>query len=140
VVVPAALADTEKNAYTAAYLALKSGRFVEASKGFNEQLDLYPDGEYADQAWYWLGETRYAQHAYGMASNAFKYVINNYPGSVKEDAALLKLGQISQTLNRNNDAIKYYKRLINEHGDSNNADQARDALFSMQNNREGTQP
>jgi tol-pal system protein YbgF len=140
VTLPAATVETEKNAYTAAYLALKSGRFVEASKGFNEQLDLYPDGEYADQAWYWLGETRYAQQAYGMASNAFKYVINNYPKSVKHGAALLKLGQISQILNRNNDAIKYYNRLINEHGDSNGAEQAREALFRMQNNPEGTQP
>jgi tol-pal system protein YbgF len=137
---PSAMPETEKNAYTAAYLALKSGRFDEASKGFNEQLDLYPDGEYADQAWYWLGETRYAQHAYDMASNAFRYVINNYSTSVKHDAALLKLGQISQVLNRNNDAIKYYNRLINEHGDSNNADQARKALASMQNKAEGTQP
>ncbi len=138
--VPAATAETEKNAYTAAYLALKSGRFDEASKGFNEQLDLYPDGEYADQAWYWLGETRYAQQAYGMASNAFKYVINNYPKSVKHDAALLKLGQVSQVLNHNHDAIKYYKRLINEYGDSKSAEQAREALVRMQDNPEGTQP
>lgn len=138
--VPVATVETEKNAYTAAYLALKSGRFVEASKGFNEQLDLYPNGEYADQAWYWLGETRYAQQAYAMASNAFKYVTNNYPKSVKHGAALLKLGQISQILNRNNDAIKYYNRLINEHGDSKSAEQAREALFRMQNNPEGTQP
>lgn len=138
--VPASTVETEKNAYTAAYLALKSGRFDEASKGFNQQLDLYPDGEYADQAWYWLGETRYAQHAYGMAINAFKYVTNNYPESVKHDAALLKLGQISQILNRNSDAIKYYNRLINEHGDSKSAEQAREALVRMQNNPEGTQP
>jgi tol-pal system protein YbgF len=138
--VAAATVETEKNAYTAAYLALKSGRFDEASKGFNEQLDLYPDGEYADQAWYWLGETRYAQQAYDMAGNAFKYVINNYPKSVKHDAALLKLGQISQVLNRNNDAKKYYNRLINEYGDSKSAEQAREALFRMQNNPEGTKP
>ena len=132
--------ETEKNAYTAAYLALKSGRFDEASKGFNEQLDLYPDGEYADQAWYWLGETRYAQQAYDMAGNAFKYVINNYPKSVKYDAALLKLGQVSKVLKRNNDAIKYYNRLINEYGDTKNAEQAREALVRMQKNQEGRKP
>jgi tol-pal system protein YbgF len=140
VILPAATVETEKNAYTAAYLALKSGRFDEASKGFNEQLDLYPDGEYADQAWYWLGETRHAQQAYDMASHAFKYVINNYPKSVKHDAALLKLGQVSQVLNRNNDAIKYYNRLINEYGDSKSAEQAREALARMQNKSEGTKP
>jgi tol-pal system protein YbgF len=137
---PAAAAEAEKNAYTAAYLALKSGRFDEASKAFNEQLDLYPGGEYSDQAWYWLGETRYAQRAYGMASNAFKFVANNYPNSVKHAAALLKLGQISQALNRSNDAIKYYNRLINEHGDDSAAEQARAALARMQENPAEKQP
>ena len=138
--VPAATVETEKNAYTAAYLALKSGRFDEASKGFNEQLDLYPDGEYADQAWYWLGETRYAQQAYAMAANAFKFVINNHPKSVKFDAALLKLGQVSEVLKRNNNAMKYYNRLINEYGDSKSAEQARKALARMQHNPEGKKP
>lgn len=138
--VPASTVETEKNAYTAAYLALKSGRFDEASKGFNEQLDSYPDGEYADQAWYWLGETRYAQQAYAMAGNAFKYVINNYPKSVKYDAALLRLGNVSKVLKRNDDAIKYYNRLINEYGDTKSAEQAREALARMQKNPEGTQP
>jgi tol-pal system protein YbgF len=137
---PAVAAEAEKNAYSSAYLALKSGRFDEASKAFNEQLDLYPGGEYADQAWYWLGETRYAQRAYGMASNAFKFVVNNYPNSVKYAAALLKLGQISQKLNNRNDAYKYYNRLINEHGDSSSAELARAALAKLQNNPAGMQP
>lgn len=46
------LALVEKNAYTAAYLALKSGRYDEASKGFESVVKEFPAGEYTDQAYY----------------------------------------------------------------------------------------
>jgi len=127
----AALAEAEKNAYTSAYLALKSGRFDEASTAFNQQLDQYPDGEYADQAWYWLGETRFAQSDHDKAHNAFKYVADHYPNSVKHAAALLKLGQISQQQNNHADAREYYQRLIQSHPDSSLAEQARAALSNL---------
>jgi len=128
----AATAEAEKNAYTSAYLALKSGRYDEAAKAFNKQLDLYPDGEYADQAWYWLGETRFAQNDNGRALNAFKYVADHYPNSVKHAAALLKLGQIAEAQNHPQQSVLYYKRLIRDHVDSSMAEQARKALARIQ--------
>jgi len=128
----AAMAEAEKNAYTSAYLALKSGRYDEAANGFNKQLDLYPNGEYADQAWYWLGETRYAQNTTDRALNAFKYVADHYPDSVKHAAALFKLGQISESQNHFQQSALYYKRLIRDHADSSLAEQAREALGRTQ--------
>ena len=127
----AALAEAEKNAYTAAYLALKSGRFDEASTAFNKQLDLYPNGEYADQTWYWLGETRLAQGDHAKAHNAFKYVADHYGNSVKHAAALLKLGQIAQQQNKPSEARGYYQRLIQSHADSSLSEQARAALSNL---------
>jgi len=124
----AAVAEAEKNTYTSAYLALKSGRYDEAANAFNKQLDMYPDGEYADQAWYWLGETRFAQNDTDRAFNAFKYVADHYANSVKHAAALWKLGQISESRRHYQQASQYYKRLIQEHADSSLAEQAREAL------------
>lgn len=124
-------AEAEKNAYTSAYLALKSGRFEEASRGFNEQLDQFPDGEYADQAWYWLGEARLAQRAREHALHAFKYVVDHYPDSVKHAAALLKLGQLSEYSGAKKRAKGYYERLLREHPESTHAEQARTALAEM---------
>jgi len=128
----AAVAEAEKNTYTSAYLALKSGSFDEAGKAFNAQLDKYPAGEYADQAWYWLGETRFAQNNTDKALNAFKYVADHYPNSVKHAAALLKLGQLSEMQNHWQAALSYYKRLISDHADSSLAEQARDAVNRVQ--------
>jgi len=133
-----ALIEAEKNAYTAAYLALKSGRYDEAATAFNRQLDMYPDGEYSDQAWYWLGETRFAQHDYYRALNAFKYVADHYPDSVKHAAALMKLGQISETQNHWKQSALYYERLIRDHADSDLAEQARKAMGRTQNNSDKT--
>ncbi len=127
----AAQAEAEKNAYTAAYLALKSGRFDEASTAFNKQLDLYPNGEYADQAWYWLGETRFAQGNNTKAHNAFKYVADHYANSVKHAAALLKLGQLAQNQKNYSEARTYYQRLIQSHADSSLTEQARAALSNL---------
>lgn len=126
-----ALAEAEKNAYTAAYLALKSGRFDEASNAFNQQLDLYPNGQYADQAWYWLGETRFAQGDHDKAHNAFKYVADHFPNSVKHAAALLKLGQLAQSQNKITEARAYYQRLIQKHADSSLSEQARATLSNL---------
>ncbi len=108
----------EKDAYTAAYLALKSGRLVEASKAFNAQLDRYPKGRYVDQAWYWLGETRLAQHDFNMAFNAFKFVVDHYSGSVKHAAALLRMGEILERQKRKKRALRYYRKLLRDHPDS----------------------
>jgi len=124
----AAMAEAEKNTYTSAYLALKSGRYDEAANAFNKQLDLYPNGEYADQAWYWLGETRLAQSSTDRAFNAFKYVADHFPNSVKHAAALFKLGQITAARNDYEQSAAYYKRLIRDHPDSSLAEQAREAL------------
>jgi len=131
VAAPVANPEAEKNAYTSAYLALKSGRYEEASKGFSEQLKNFADGEYADQAWYWLGESQFAQQTQKAAIASFQRVANNYPASVKHAAALLKLGQIYQTLNQPKQASRYFNRLIKEHPDSTAAEQARSALAGM---------
>ncbi len=120
--------EVEKNAYTAAYLALKSGRYEEAANGFNQQLDRFPNGEYADQAWYWLGEARFAQNDSDRAFNAFKYVADHFSDSVKHAAALLKLGQISETRSHYQESANFYKRLIADHPDSSLAEQARESL------------
>ena len=121
----------EKNSYTAAYLALKSGRYEEATIGFKTLLNEHPKGEYADQAWFWLGESNYAQHKINEAIKAFNQVASNYPDSAKHPAALLKLAAAYQESGRKGDAKAALQRLIKQHGETNAAEQARDQLKAM---------
>jgi len=123
--------ESEKNAYTSAYLALKSGRYDEASLAFNDLLLKYPQGEYADQANYWLGESYFAQQKMKKAIAAFKKVANNYPNSAKHPAALLKLATAYRESNHKGDAKAVLQRLINQHPESNAAEQARARLKAL---------
>jgi len=129
---PAHRGEEEKNHYTAAYLALKSGRYKEATRGFRSLLKTFPKGEYANQAWYWLGESYYAQHNLKQAIHAFETIAKHYPKSAKHAAALLKLGLAYQDASRMRDARVTLQRLIQEHSDSAAAEQARSQLRLMQ--------
>jgi len=128
---PALPEEEEKNHYTAAYLALKSGRYEEATQGFRDLLKTFPKGQYTDQAWYWLGESYYAQHKLKQAITAFETVAKHYSKSAKHAAALLKLGLAYQDASRPKNARSMLQQLIREHPDSAAAEQARRQLRVM---------
>ncbi len=123
--------EAEKNAYTAAYLALKSGRFDEAIKGFRDLLHDYPKGKFADQAWYWLGESEYAKRDSKAAIHAWKTVIDRYPASPKHAAAMLKLGIALKQQGKTTAAKQMWQRLIQQHPDSPAAENARRQLKAL---------
>ncbi|MBZ0253820.1 MAG: tol-pal system protein YbgF, partial [Candidatus Methylomirabilis sp.] len=57
-----------------------------------EYLRLYPKGEYADNAQYWIGETFYSEQDYERAALAFNDVLKKYPNGDKVSLAMLRLG------------------------------------------------
>lgn len=85
-------AAQEKEAYDAAFQALKELRYADAAQLFQEFLDQYPASEYADNAQYWLGESYYVTRNYDIALGAFQNLIDQYPDSPKVPDALLKIG------------------------------------------------
>ena len=123
--------SAEKNAYTAAYLALKSSRYDESSSGFISVINLYPQGEYTDQAYYWLGESLIAQKQYKEAVTVFSTVVDKYPGSPKHASALLKLAQVYKSLNKSREARATLVRVIKEHPGSRSAELASNQLNIM---------
>jgi len=112
-------------------LALKRGRYDEASAGFSDVIAAHPDGEYTDQAYYWLGESLVAQRQLKRAVKAFSLVVSKYPRGAKHAAALLKLATTYQSLNQLGDARAALARVIQEHPDSRAAERARVLLQSM---------
>jgi len=121
----------EKNDYTAAYLALKSGRYDEAIASFKTFLNVYPSGEYADQAYYWLGESLLAKGENAAAIEAFNTLTKNYQKSSKYQAGLLKLAIAYQQVKRIGDAKAVLQRLIDEYPDSKAAERARTRLSAL---------
>ncbi len=123
--------EAEKNAYTAAYLALKSGRFDEAIEGFRKLLHDFPKGKFADQAWYWLGESHYAKRDVQAAIRAWETVARQYPDSPKHPVALLKLGIAHKQQGHAQQARQTLERLIRLHPDSAAAENARNQLKAL---------
>jgi tol-pal system protein YbgF len=82
----------EVTVYGDAFAALKAGRYDEARKGFTLYLAKYPQGDRADNAHYWLGETLYVQKDYATALESFQRVVADFPTSRKAPDAQLKVG------------------------------------------------
>jgi tol-pal system protein YbgF len=127
-----AAGEIEKNAYSAAYLALKSGRYDEASQDFASLIKAYPKGEYIDQALYWYGESLYAQHRLKQAAKVLEQLVRQHPKSAKRAPALFRLGSIYKDLHRTGDAVVVFKRLIREYPHSGMATKARRDLNQIE--------
>ncbi len=82
----------ERAAYQAAFDELKQGRYEQAIVAFEAFLQKYPEGEYAGNAQYWLGEANYVTRKFDVAEREFKTVLERFPQSTKVADAMLKLG------------------------------------------------
>jgi tol-pal system protein YbgF len=82
----------EREAYQKAFDLLKEGRYAKANAALKGFLQKYPQGAYAGNAQYWLGESNYVTRQFEQAVVEFKKVLNTYPDSNKVPDAMLKLG------------------------------------------------
>lgn len=91
---PETTAGGEREAYKTAFDLLKNRRYGEAQKAFRDLLARYPQGQYADNARYWLAESSYSNRDLPAALMEFEALVSQYPQSPKLTAALLKIGYI----------------------------------------------
>jgi tol-pal system protein YbgF len=101
----------EREAYRAAFELLKDRDYPQAKQAFTSMLARYPQGQFADNGLYWLGEIGYVTKDYPAAMIHFNRLISDYPLSPKLPGAMLKLGYV------------YY--------DQNDLEQARNVLMSV---------
>jgi tol-pal system protein YbgF len=91
---PETLEGNERDAYRDAFERLKDRDYEAAKKAFAAMLVRYPDGQFADNGVYWLGEIGYVTKDYAAALTHFNRLISDYPGSPKLPSAMLKLGYV----------------------------------------------
>ena len=82
----------EQATYDTAFDALREGRYAESARRFSAFLEQYPEGELADNATYWLGESYYVTQNYQIALDTFRSLLSRYPQSAKTQDAMLKVG------------------------------------------------
>jgi tol-pal system protein YbgF len=107
-------------------------RYAEAVRAFKDLLASRPDGAYAGNAEYWIGESLYAQGDYTGASAAFRRVFT-HPGNAKIDDAQLKLGYCALRLGDRRRAGEEFRKLVSLHPTSEYVERARGELEKLDN-------
>jgi len=120
--------ESELDAYNQSFEQLKAGQYEAAIKGFQAQLSTYPQGQYAGNAQYWLGETYYVTRDFDSAIQAFTQVVEQYPKSNKVAGATLKLGFIYHERGQAEQAIELLQKVIANFPNSNEAKFAQQRL------------
>jgi len=82
----------ERDAYDLAFAALRAGDYAQSAQLFQDFLRAFPNGDYAPNARYWLGESHYVVGDYAGAEQQFKALIARWPNHDKTPGALLKVG------------------------------------------------
>lgn len=78
--------------YDRGYTLYHQGRYVDAEASFQRFLQAHGDTDLADNAQFWIGESRFARGDWLGARMAFQEVLDRYPDGNKTADALLKVG------------------------------------------------
>ena len=111
----------EERDYQKAFELLTQRRYDEAREAFTRFLGKYPEGLYADNAQYWLGEASYVTRDFDVALDEFSKVLKRYPESSKVPGAMLKIGYIQYDQQRSKLARQTLDTLIQRYPDSSAA-------------------
>lgn len=84
----AEVADHYRNALT----LYGKGRFQEARQAFEQVFDSDRNGELADNALYWIGETYYVSGKYTEAVKYYRRIVEEFGDQNKAPDAMLKIG------------------------------------------------
>lgn len=133
VAVPVAGDDAERASYATSVELMKSRQFQAAIDSFNSFLTEFPDGRYAVNAYYWLGELYLAlpQPELERARQAFSQVVNFYPDNAKVADSLYKLGIVHHRLGDRGKAREYLERVRVQFAGSTAASLAEKQLSSL---------
>ncbi|MBO9495786.1 tol-pal system protein YbgF [Thalassotalea sp. G20_0] len=111
----------EEAAYQSAFALIRSKQFDKAKNALQEQLKTYPEGRYADNAHYWLGEVDMAQGHYDAAKVSFQIILNEFPKSPKVPDASYKLGRVHDLLGNQKEAKRLLELVVQQYPDSSAA-------------------
>ncbi len=131
---PGLLANSadERGAYETAFDALKGGRYAESAQLFQGFLQAHPEGVYAPNARYWLGESYYVTQNYELAREQFQALIERYPTHDKTPGALLKVGLSQYGLRDLDGAEATLSKVASQFPGTDAARTAEDRLHAIQ--------
>ena len=113
----------EREAYRAAYALVDGKQFDSAVTAFKQFLRDFPDGRYAPNAHYWLGELYLVLDPPDLEASrqSFALLVSQYPDHAKIPDALYKLGKVQFMKGNREKAREYFDLVIRQYGSSNSS-------------------
>ena len=126
----AAAVLTPTAAYNQAYNDYLKGNYDLAVTGFESFLKQFPSTSLSAHAQYWIGEAYYNKKEYKAAIEAFNRLLTErkHEKSDRLAAALYKIGLANAALGETAKARSFFKRVTEEHPQSNEAPLAKQRL------------
>ena len=126
-------ADTEVPAaaqalYDLGYTLYHQGRYLEAEQNFSRFLEMYGATDLADNAQYWIGESRLARGELPSALAAFRETVARYPQGNKAPDAQLKVGRVLESLGDLDGARRAYTEVQDRYPVSSASESAAERL------------
>ncbi len=113
--------DGEEEEFTLWSNTLKlidNSRYSEAAENLRFLILSYPNGAYLVDSYFWLAEIYFLQEMNEDAYETYFSLINNFPEHERVPVSLYKLGLISIKLEKNDEAIAFFERVILNYPDS----------------------
>ena len=127
-VVPLSLGVSPQRMYDTAWADYTNGQWDLAVEGFEAYLRTFPRSELADDAQFYIGQTRYADGQFREAVTAFEAVLMNYPNGDVVPEASYKRGLALDRLGETDRARQAFELVVENHPDSTMATLSQQAL------------
>ncbi len=124
-------ADPQKSLYQSAQRQLQDKQYDAATKTLQSLISQYPQGEYAANGYYWLGEVAFIQGRFKDAEQSFMTILSQFPSHPKVGDALFKLGLVADAQGNHPKAKQYFEQVMRQYPNSAAARLAQGRLQKM---------
>jgi len=124
--------DSVQAEYMQAFGLFSADKYPEAADAFTSFIANHPEGEYAANARFWLGECHFVTGRYREAVDSFTRVLDTNPSAGRAADALLKIGLSWQKLGEPAKSAAALQKVVDAYPESKSAVQARQHLNRKQ--------
>lgn len=101
----------EQQLYQSAFDLLQSKKYDDSARRLKAYLNAYPDGIYAVNSHYWLGQIYFLQQKYSPSTSEFNTIISKYPESSKVPDAMLQIAFIHEKQGKHDQAQNEFRQV-----------------------------
>ncbi len=118
---PGVMSEDAQRLYDQGYTQYNQSEFVEAEATFQRYLLRYPGTSLADNAQFWIAESRYGRGDLRGALAGFRETVSRFPEGNKAPDALLRAGRCLEGLGDQEAAVDTYRELVRRFPESADA-------------------